>query len=302
MAALRGIALVLLIAGLIVLGSAFLPVPKQITTNTTTTNWVTIDLIDETFVVPPGRYIVLSCTKFPEATILNIYIRVISGGNLDIDFFVFDEEWLDEFQSGGQFYYYSIPSGERISTKTVTWIPPAGKRICFAFDNRFSIITSKTVYARITETYPIVYNSTRTFTVYRPLVESESSGVILLIVGGVLLIVAIVALTLSQGKARPFSHAYLLLPNGIRVDLVNDMVLGRSWVASIFPNAPWLGYISDVHAVIRRRADGWYIADMGSQYGTFVNGKDIRGTGEVKLKSGDVISLGGVFTVVFYEM
>jgi hypothetical protein len=95
------------------------------------------------------------------------------------------------------------------------------------------------------------------------------------------------------------SVVFLVLPDGSRVELRGDAVLGRSWVASIFPNAPWLNHISEAHAVIRRKTDGWYIEDLGSQYGTYVNGRDIRGAGEVKLNPGDVISLGGVFTLVF---
>jgi|GEM_PF-2422633 hypothetical protein len=95
------------------------------------------------------------------------------------------------------------------------------------------------------------------------------------------------------------SVVFLVLPDGSRVELKGDAVLGRSWVASIFPNAPWLNHISEAHAVIRRKTDGWYIEDLGSQYGTYVNGRDIRGAGEVKLNPGDVISLGGVFTLVY---
>ncbi len=95
------------------------------------------------------------------------------------------------------------------------------------------------------------------------------------------------------------SVAFLVLPDGSRVELKGDVVLGRSWVASIFPNAPWLNRISEAHAVIRRKTDGWYIENLGSQYGTYVNGRDIRGAGEVKLNPGDVISLGGVFTLVY---
>jgi len=95
------------------------------------------------------------------------------------------------------------------------------------------------------------------------------------------------------------SVAFLVLSDGSRVELRGDAVLGRSWVASIFPNAPWLSHISEAHVVIRRKTDGWYIEDLGSQYGTYVNGRDIRGAGEVKLNPGDVISLGGVFTLVF---
>ena len=67
----------------------------------------------------------------------------------------------------------------------------------------------------------------------------------------------------------------------------------------LLPNAPWLAYISETHTIIRRRPDGWYIADLGSQYGTYVNGRDIRGVGEVKLNPGDAKLLGGVFTLVF---
>ncbi|AKT35415.1 FHA domain [Pyrobaculum sp. WP30] len=120
---------------------------------------------------------------------------------------------------------------------------------------------------------------------------------------GAVVVASIAAVYIYRRRPKQLQQssggAYLILPNNLAVPLTGDALLSRTWVASIFPNAPWLNYISETHAVIRRRPDGWYIEDLGSQYGTYVNGRDVRGAGEVKLNPGDVISLGGVFTLIF---
>ncbi len=125
-------------------------------------------------------------------------------------------------------------------------------------------------------------------------------GIVPILVG--LILAGVGALELAPRQSAVSARgAFLLLPDGRQVELTNDVVLGRAWVASIFPNAPWLDKIAEAHVVIRQRPDGWYVADLGSETGTYVNGRDIRGVGEVRLRSGDVISLGWVFAVVFYE-
>jgi hypothetical protein len=136
-----------------------------------------------------------------------------------------------------------------------------------------------------------------------PVTFTVSNYFLYVAVLGAVVVASVAAVYIYRRRPKQLQQssggAYLLLPNNLAVPLTGDALLSRAWVASLFPNAPWLNYISEAHAVIRRRPDGWYIEDLGSQYGTYVNGRDIRGAGEVKLNPGDVISLGGVFTLVF---
>ncbi|MFZ8809372.1 MAG: FHA domain-containing protein [Pyrobaculum sp.] len=136
-----------------------------------------------------------------------------------------------------------------------------------------------------------------------PVTFTVSSYFLYVAVLGAVVVASLAAVYIYRRRPKQLQQssggAYLILPNNLAVSLTGDALLSRTWVASIFPNAPWLNYISETHAVIRRRPDGWYIEDLGSQYGTYVNGRDVRGAGEVKLNPGDVISLGGVFTLVF---
>jgi hypothetical protein len=61
--------------------------------------------------------------------------------------------------------------------------------------------------------------------------------------------------------------------------------------------------VSRVHAKVVRRGDRFYVVDMGSRLGTFVNGNHVDPQGEgVPLSHGDVLSLGPsrCSTYVFY--
>ena len=50
--------------------------------------------------------------------------------------------------------------------------------------------------------------------------------------------------------------------------------------------------VSRFHAELRRREDGYYLVDLGSTNGTRIGEEEIAALSEVKLKSGDEISLG----------
>ncbi len=50
--------------------------------------------------------------------------------------------------------------------------------------------------------------------------------------------------------------------------------------------------VSRFHAELRRREDGYYLVDLGSTNGTRLGEEEVTALSEVKLKSGDEISLG----------
>jgi pSer/pThr/pTyr-binding forkhead associated (FHA) protein len=54
--------------------------------------------------------------------------------------------------------------------------------------------------------------------------------------------------------------------------------------------------VSRAHGVFERRSDGWYIRDVGSLNGTYVNGEQVDQT---KLASGDEVQI-GKFRLTFF--
>ena len=64
--------------------------------------------------------------------------------------------------------------------------------------------------------------------------------------------------------------------------------LGRSALRAVTVR---LETVSRLHAAVERRADGYWLADLGSANGTFVNGQ--RLAGPRRLADGDLIGLGG---------
>lgn len=63
--------------------------------------------------------------------------------------------------------------------------------------------------------------------------------------------------------------------------------IGRSRASDIAVDDP---AVSRDHCVLMRRKEGWFITDVGSKSGTYVNGRKIRGRVQVKIN--DVISIG----------
>src|SRR5437660_1584895 len=74
---------------------------------------------------------------------------------------------------------------------------------------------------------------------------------------------------------------------GTTMELVGErIVLGRNQDCNVVLNVP---AVSREHAVIRRIADKFYIEDMKSRNGTFVNGKEV--TTRTLLKDNDRIKI-----------
>jgi len=78
------------------------------------------------------------------------------------------------------------------------------------------------------------------------------------------------------------------------VEVDGYRVFGRS----DFAWHPLAGYISRRHFAVKRVDGPYYIVDLGSTNGTFVNGVDIRGRGLYPLRRGDVVNVAGVVELV----
>lgn len=198
----RLIGTLLAVLGGILLIVSFIPipyvetVPREETAITSTPRLIRVNetWLEETFVVKPDDANAY-CGSFASGTTLYIYIKVLSGGNRDINFWVMDESEWRVFEAGGSFYYYTVPSRRRITEATITWNPPSNQKICFVFDNTFSIITSKTVYAKIIASYEkyTYITITYTTTIYEPTTKYQTlsyllpPGIIVLAIGVALL-------------------------------------------------------------------------------------------------------------------
>src|SRR6516165_9552127 len=68
----------------------------------------------------------------------------------------------------------------------------------------------------------------------------------------------------------------------------SSMTVGRAADCDIQLNAP---SVSSRHAVLLRVGEGWFLSDLGSSNGTFVNHQRIKQN--IRLNSGDLIDLCG---------
>jgi hypothetical protein len=194
----------LLVAGVILIVASYVPIPyvenapREETGITTTPSLVVVkvSLLNETFVVGAGKALARCYASFPPDITLHIAVKVLSGGDRNINFWVMDEPEWRVFEAGGSFYYYSVPSRRNATEVRVAWNPPSDQRLCFVFDNKFSTTTSKTVRAEITASYEGYTYVTKTYTstVYEPAIRfrtlgyMQTLGVVVLVTGAILVI------------------------------------------------------------------------------------------------------------------
>jgi len=160
------------------------------------------------------------------------------------------------------------------------------------------------------EDVPIAYENSKINMVVTA-APSEEGTVVIVRPGGVdwraiMVIAAIVAVamlavaTVYNAYMQPVS--YLLIDGRALRLRGSKIVISREDLAGILPPNR-AGYITRKtkggHFQIVRRGGAYFIQDLGSTNGTFVNGVDIRGKGLVRLKDGDVISVPGAFQAVF---
>lgn len=182
------------ILGIVLIFLSLIPLPKinyvnkTITLTTYTYRQLRKIILNETFVLPPG-HAKAYCFRFYRPLTLHILIEVLNGGNRDINFWVMNKADWSSFIHGEPFYYYVVPSRERITSATITWSPPINKDICFVYDNTFSVVSSKTIHTMIIA----VYSAYTTYTTFKKVVQPQimlhnisdllAPGIVLLVIG-----------------------------------------------------------------------------------------------------------------------
>lgn len=172
--------IILLIIGVYLFSIGNLQIP------TTTTELVNVPKsmvwLDESFVVPPLSHQVF-CGIFsqPLGSKLRITFTVTGGGNRDIDFIVLDEEEYWKMRASSTYSYYPEVSRWRVTSIDVEWHPPAFKKICFVWDNSFSLITSKSISTRFYYTW--IEQEVKEKMSYETHPEISSLGILILILG-----------------------------------------------------------------------------------------------------------------------
>ncbi len=81
--------------------------------------------------------------------------------------------------------------------------------------------------------------------------------------------------------ASPEAHA------GLEFALADEMTIGRAPGCTIVIDD---AYVSSLHTRVNRRQDAWYVEDLGSKNGTFVNGRELSAPKAVRV--GDHLSIG----------
>jgi len=92
-------------------------------------------------------------------------------------------------------------------------------------------------------------------------------------------------------------HAWLTGPAGQWALDKDELIIGREPPAGLLFSLP---RISRQQARLVRVDRAYYLSDLGSRNGTFVNGQAVGKEG-VRLNDGDEIVLGGVVTLVFHD-
>lgn len=96
----------------------------------------------------------------------------------------------------------------------------------------------------------------------------------------------------SLGEGKPASY---LMFNQKKVELVAKITIGRDTDNDVVVDNK---LASRHHAMIQKIKDAYFIKDVGSTNGTFVNGVRIPSDKYVKLKPGDKISIGNMSLVI----
>lgn len=104
---------------------------------------------------------------------------------------------------------------------------------------------------------------------------------------------------LSKPRPAPAMRPTLLLPNGVRIELGDVNIFGRETFLKLGIPSDIARYVSRTHFAIRRRGGAYYIEDLGSKNGTYVNGVSIKGLPPRRLQDGDIINVAKVLELKY---
>ena len=96
----------------------------------------------------------------------------------------------------------------------------------------------------------------------------------------------------SLGEGKPASY---LMFNQKKVELVAKITIGRDTDNDVVVDNK---LASRHHAMIQKIKDAYFIKDVGSTNGTFLNGTKLPSDKYVKLQSGDRITIGNMTLVI----
>ena len=129
-------------------------------------------------------------------------------------------------------------------------------------------------------------------------IDDSAFSYVTMIVRFILPVLAIIIVTrcirsLLREKSEAENWGYLSLPNGSRIYLNHwENVIGRAKTSDVYMEYPTLS--RNHAAVIRDDKGNWRVYDVESSSGVIVNGSKIEGADGEPIKTGDVLSLGGV--------
>lgn len=94
----------------------------------------------------------------------------------------------------------------------------------------------------------------------------------------------------------------LILPNGVAITSQSERTIyGREFFLHLGVPREIAQYISRTHFAIFESRGRYYLEDLGSKNGTFLNGRPIRGLKPQPLKDGDIINVANALTLRFRE-
>ncbi len=100
-----------------------------------------------------------------------------------------------------------------------------------------------------------------------------------------------------NANANATESAFFRLENGERIEVFGGAIIGRVPGQDIAIDIPAL---SRRHARLEVRSGSWWLQDLRSKNGTFVNGQAVDAE-PVCLSDGDVVVLAGAVTLIFHD-
>lgn len=91
----------------------------------------------------------------------------------------------------------------------------------------------------------------------------------------------------------------LILPDGKCIEVFHRVEIGRDLLTNLNVRSDMVRYISRRHFAVFYQNNEWYVEDLGSRNGTYLNGKLLQPHVPHRLRDGDIISPAKVFDIRF---